>query len=290
MPTINVSDRTMRRIENRAVPFQDQEPEDVIRRLLDKTEGEDIDSATTSTSPADLVARGGRIPHGTKLRATYKGAEYRAHVDDGKIVWNGQRFESPSKAAIAVIRSTGTDRQAENGWRFWDVKTPESGEWRPAQSLRSKSRRNRGTEERTVEERLNQLSEEEQKEVLRKLASGHGWMEANEKARHKAYRCEGRDGARAFGEYRNGKFTVFQGSEAAFECTESAERAKELRENLREEGILKPNEDKTALIFKRDETFSAPSPAAKAVLGRSANGWEEWKTEKGRTLDQIERK
>ena len=42
-------------------------------------------------------------------------------------------------------------------------------------------------------------------------------------------------------------------------------------------------------VFTRDTLFSSPSMAAIAVLGRSANGWIEWKTEQGQTLDGAKR-
>lgn len=37
-------------------------------------------------------------------------------------------------------------------------------------------------------------------------------------------------------------------------------------------------------------TFSSLSTAAGFVMGRSANGWNEWKNEDGKTIDEIERK
>ncbi len=37
-------------------------------------------------------------------------------------------------------------------------------------------------------------------------------------------------------------------------------------------------------------SFSSPSTAASVVLGRSANGWTEWKDQYGKTLDEIIRK
>jgi len=288
MPAINVSDRTMSRIEERAIPFEDQSPEDVIKRLLDKTDEDESGSRPSHFSGTDLVTRGGRIPHGSKLRATYKGSEYHARVDDGKIIWNGQRFDSPSKAAIAVIQRAGTDRQAENGWRFWEVKTPGSDKWRPAKSLQSGNRKNA----QDLEEKFNRLSKEEQERKLRELArlakNTNGEHDEKESA-GETYTCKGRDGANATAEYENDMLIVLQGSKAAFECTSGAGRARSIREDLKDKGVLKPNDEGTALIFTRDESFSSPSPAAQAVLGRSANGWEEWKTSEGRTLDQMER-
>jgi hypothetical protein len=37
------------------------------------------------------------------------------------------------------------------------------------------------------------------------------------------------------------------------------------------------------LVFTRDHLFSSPSMAAMAVMGRSANGWIEWKAANGKT-------
>ncbi|PJC12824.1 MAG: hypothetical protein CO066_09025, partial [Comamonadaceae bacterium CG_4_9_14_0_8_um_filter_60_18] len=42
-------------------------------------------------------------------------------------------------------------------------------------------------------------------------------------------------------------------------------------------------------VFTRDHLFASPSMAAIAVMGRSANGWLEWKTEQGQTLDVAKR-
>lgn len=51
------------------------------------------------------------------LRATYKGREFRARLRrDGSIRWNGDVFESPSAAAMAVVRRRGV-----NGWWFWTI-------------------------------------------------------------------------------------------------------------------------------------------------------------------------
>jgi hypothetical protein len=41
--------------------------------------------------------------------------------------------------------------------------------------------------------------------------------------------------------------------------------------------------------FVEDFIFRSPSAAAAAVLGRSANGWTEWKNKEGKTIDEIYR-
>lgn len=63
-------------------------------------------------------------------------------------------------------------------------------------------------------------------------------------------------------------------------------------ENLQEEIILKGVVEDIweSLVFREDYVFSSPSAAAWVVLGRSANGWIEWKMKNGKTLDEIERK
>ena len=44
------------------------------------------------------------------------------------------------------------------------------------------------------------------------------------------------------------------------------------------------------LIMTSDKTFTSPSTAACFCLGRSANGWIEWKDKEGNTLDSVYRK
>ena len=137
MPKIEVSEQTMRRIEE-ASTFRDADAEDVIIRALNQMgrPGKE-EKLSWNGSPADLVTQGGRVPHGSKLRATYKGKEYRARVEDGVVVWNGQTYSSLSEAAVAVVQSKTPSRTTENGWRFWQIKVP-GGQWRPGLELRDK--------------------------------------------------------------------------------------------------------------------------------------------------------
>ena len=48
--------------------------------------------------------------------------------------------------------------------------------------------------------------------------------------------------------------------------------------------------DGDKLIMASDKTFSSASTAASFCLGRSANGWTEWKDKDGNTLDSVYRK
>ena len=62
---------------------------------------------------------------------------------------------------------------------------------------------------------------------------------------------------------------------------------KEKRESMLKEYVAN---DGDKLILSSDKTFSSVSTAASFCLGRSANGWTEWKDEDGNTLDSVYRK
>lgn len=60
-----------------------------------------------------------------------------------------------------------------------------------------------------------------------------------------------------------------------------------LRTSLIDSGVLRREGD--TVIFTRDHLFRTPSGAAGALMGRSANGWIDWKSQDGRTLDAVKR-
>lgn len=94
-------------------------------------------------------------------------------------------------------------------------------------------------------------------------------------------------GANASGQMTNEGFVVTKNSEIADSTTNSFPKSmKKLRDNLIKEGIIEIQED----IYKltKDYLFSSPSAAASIVMGRSANGLNEWKSEDGRVLKSIE--
>ncbi len=63
--------------------------------------------------------------------------------------------------------------------------------------------------------------------------------------------------------------------------------ARQHRTKLQQSGVLRINEDHV-LEFTQDFVFSSPSTAAETILGASANGRIEWKSDDGRTLKQIQ--
>ena len=60
-----------------------------------------------------------------------------------------------------------------------------------------------------------------------------------------------------------------------------------LRQQLVNDGVMTPQNGLS--VFTRDHLFSSPSTAAMALMGRSANGWVEWKSPQGKTLDEVKR-
>jgi len=100
--------------------------------------------------------------------------------------------------------------------------------------------------------------------------------------------CKG-SGADGVGEYTTEGFVVLKGSLARLEIVASLQdtgRSRN-REMLIQEGILMPQGD--TLMFTRDHLFGSPSTAASIVTGRSANGWDAWKTSDGKTLNEVKR-
>ncbi len=99
-------------------------------------------------------------------------------------------------------------------------------------------------------------------------------------------RSSGADGR---GMYTADGFVVLKGSRgrkdvvASLAGTPSAAH----RESLTEAGVLVAEGD--MLVFTRDHLFRTPSGAAIALTGRTANGWLEWKSKDGQTLDALKR-
>lgn len=100
--------------------------------------------------------------------------------------------------------------------------------------------------------------------------------------------CKGSD-ADGRGLYTAEGFVVLKGSSGRKEMVASSAGTsrEQLRLNLLHAQVLRVEGDR--VIFQKDHLFSAPSAAAIALQGRNANGWTEWRTKDGRTLDEMKR-
>jgi len=95
-------------------------------------------------------------------------------------------------------------------------------------------------------------------------------------------------GANAQGVTTENGFLVRAGSIARKEIVPSgADSVTPVRKRLLLEGVL--IDDGDSLRFVNDYLFDSPSGAAAAVLGRTANGWIEWKNADGEMLSKVKR-
>jgi len=98
--------------------------------------------------------------------------------------------------------------------------------------------------------------------------------------------CTGR-GANARGIFSTDGLTVFKGSVCATQPTPSAtpEYIVARRQVLTKEGVLAKVDNN--LVFQKDHLFKSPSGAGQVVLYRTSNGWDNWKTKRGETLNDA---
>jgi hypothetical protein len=129
MPSIEIDFDVFKALTARRTS-EDMTENDVLRQLFNL--GKKGSSLTRIDSPApdDWVTKGVRLPSGTDLRSTYKGKSYVARVISGALVLQGQRFDSPSAAAMSITGSP------VNGWTFWEYKLPGQDRWQILKSLR----------------------------------------------------------------------------------------------------------------------------------------------------------
>jgi hypothetical protein len=100
--------------------------------------------------------------------------------------------------------------------------------------------------------------------------------------------CKG-SGADGVGEYTAEGFVVLKGSKGRVENVASIQGTSnvQIRESLVKDGVMAPQDG--LYVFTRNHLFPSPSQAAMALMGRSANGWVEWKAANGKTLDELKR-
>ncbi len=104
---------------------------DVLRELLGlnplKTS---VTSSSFESSAGAWTTKGVTFSAGTEFRANYKGQTIFGKVESGSLVVNGNRFDSPSAAAVSI---TGN---MVNGWIFWECRMPGKTSWQIIKTLR----------------------------------------------------------------------------------------------------------------------------------------------------------
>lgn len=96
-------------------------------------------------------------------------------------------------------------------------------------------------------------------------------------------------GADARGVYSEEGFVVLEGSAGRRESVPSIRDTADerFRERLIDSDLFRVEGDR--IVATRDYVYKSPSRAAVTLLGRTANGWMEWKNADGATLHQLKR-
>jgi predicted GIY-YIG superfamily endonuclease len=96
-------------------------------------------------------------------------------------------------------------------------------------------------------------------------------------------------GANGRGLYTEEGFVVLKGSTGRLKNVPSiiGTAGERLRQRLLDSGAMRAEGE--GVIFEKDELFRSPSMAALALMGRTCNGWVDWKSKDGRTLDELKR-
>lgn len=95
-------------------------------------------------------------------------------------------------------------------------------------------------------------------------------------------------GTNGRGLYTPEGFVVLKGSVGRREnVPRFPEQGQRFRQKLLDTGVMLPEGD--TVVFTKDHLFGSPSMAALALLGRTCNGWRDWKNREGVTLDELKR-
>jgi hypothetical protein len=97
-----------------------------------------------------------------------------------------------------------------------------------------------------------------------------------------------RNGIAAFGVYNGESFEVLEGSEINMSRECHSEKMEKQRKTALSNGDIACVDGKYQLTVS--VSFTSPSSAAMFALGGSTNGWTEWKSRDGKTLDELYRK
>ena len=120
----------------------DEAPYLALRRLLNLPP-----PAQPETAPAKILAAGIPwtedgviVPHGSLARMEYlRGSQvYEGQFLNGRLVVEGQSFDTLSAAASALAVTKEGTKTKLNGWNYWKAKFPGESKWRPLIEMRPK--------------------------------------------------------------------------------------------------------------------------------------------------------
>ena len=103
---------------------------DVLRGLLGLAHITSQNISESTFNNKSWICKGVTFPHNTEFRSFYKGQYCYGKVDNGFLVVNGKKFNSPSPAASEITNNL------VNGWGFWECKFPGDNSWKIIKKLR----------------------------------------------------------------------------------------------------------------------------------------------------------
>jgi len=125
----------------------DEPPYKALRRLLGLPDASETKSpeAMVSLNDPGIPWRedGVEIPSGTKARMKYNYGRqvYEGHFHDGKLVVNGEEFDTLSNAASSLAVTKAGEKTQLNGWLYWEALLPGEKHWKRLEDMRSDARR-----------------------------------------------------------------------------------------------------------------------------------------------------
>lgn len=137
--TIEIDLDVHRAIEESREAFEESE-NTILKRLLSLVERptEDIKSRVEANG-IPFSEKGVQIEHGSPARMFYERRSqcYEGVFENGYLIVSGKKYSSLSSAAsdLAVTKDGGKTNL--NGWNYWEVKPPQSGQWIRVRDLRN---------------------------------------------------------------------------------------------------------------------------------------------------------
>lgn len=111
-------------------------------------------------------------------------------------------------------------------------------------------------------------------------------VDAEEAATEEVFYCK-RGGVDAKAFYTNEGMVILKGSSAPYVPKRKTTQPRLIaqRDSLLEKGVLAKDGDN--VVFQKDYLFKTPSGASCLLVLGATNGWKEWKTQHGQTLDDY---
>ncbi len=138
MRTIEIDFEVHKAIELERRSF-DEAPNTALRRLLGIAPAKARESSKPEVAPPPSPAgrswvgkghsAGLALPHGTELQMDYNGQRFMGRVDNGSIMFEGQKFTSPSGAADELCRTRAGNKTSLNGKELISAQLPGETDW-----------------------------------------------------------------------------------------------------------------------------------------------------------------